>query len=63
MPIIDRVVLLLTKMALHKNEPSNWTHRVQQVGGALAAIKTGVDEGRAVWGAGVAIAPYAAALL
>ncbi len=48
---------------LHSESTSNFGRRVQQVGGAFAAIKTGIDVGRAVWGVGSAIALYVAAAL
>ncbi len=50
-------------MTLHTSTGSNFGRRVSQVAGALGAIKTGIDVGRAVWGVGTAIAPYAAAAL
>ncbi len=50
-------------MVLHHKASGGLGAKVKTVASGIGTIKAGIDIGRALWGFGSAVAPYAAALL
>ncbi len=50
-------------MVLHHKASGGFGAKVKTVASGIGTIKAGIDIGRALWGFGSAVAPYAAALI